>query len=99
MLSDPDASVLAVRAVRTLVPLVPVIVRARYRTEADLLLRFRATTAIAEEFEGSLEVLTQLLARMQVPGNAVEMLLENFRRGATGQQPVRAASRPLARRY
>ena len=99
VLSDPDASVLAVRAVRTLVPLVPVIVRARYRTEADLLLRFRATTAIAEEFEGSLEVLTQLLARMQVPGNAVEMLLENFRRGATGQQPVRAASRPLARRY
>ncbi len=99
VLRDPDASVLAVRAVRALVPLVPMIVRARYRTEADLLLRFGATTAIAEEFEGPLEVLTQLLARMQVPGNAVEMLLENFRRGATGQQPVRAASRPLARRY
>ena len=95
VLRDPDASVLAVSAVRPLIPLVPVIVRARYRTEADLLLRFGATTAIAQEFEGSLEVLTQLLARMQVPGNAVEMLLENFRRGATGQQPVRAASRPL----
>jgi CPA2 family monovalent cation:H+ antiporter-2 len=95
VLSDPDASLLAVRAARTLSSAVPIIARVRYRTEADALLKLGATIAVAEEFEASLEVLTQLLARLEVPGNAVEMLLESLRRATLGQRPVRAASRPL----
>lgn len=95
VLSDPDASMLAVRAARTASATVPVIVRARYRKEADVLVELGATIAVAEEFEASLEVLTQLLARLQVPGNAVEMLLEGFRRPSAGGRPVRAVGRRL----
>jgi CPA2 family monovalent cation:H+ antiporter-2 len=72
-----------------------VIVRARYRQEASALVDLGATIAVAEEFEASLEVLTQLLARLQVPGNAVEMLLEGFRRPTPGGRPVRAVGRRL----
>ena len=93
VLSDPDASMLAVRTTRTLAPAVPIIVRARYRKEADRLVEMGATMAVAEEFEASLEVLTQLLSRLQVPGNAVEVLLEGFRRPTPGTRPLGSARR------
>jgi CPA2 family monovalent cation:H+ antiporter-2 len=94
VLSDPDASMLAVRTARTLAPEVAIIVRARYRKEADTLVSLGATMAVAEEFEASLEVLTQLLARLQVPDNAVELLLDRFRRPTEGTRP-RVTSRRL----
>jgi CPA2 family monovalent cation:H+ antiporter-2 len=47
-----------------------------------------ATMAVAEEFEASLEVLTQLLARLHVPDDAVDLLLEQFRRPAPGSRPL-----------
>jgi monovalent cation:H+ antiporter-2, CPA2 family len=88
VLSDPDASMLAVRTTRALSPDVPILVRARYRTEADRLVALGATIAVAEEFEASLEVLTQLLARLQVPDAAVDLLLERFRRPAASNRPI-----------
>ena len=94
VLSDPDASMLAVRTARTLSADVPIIARARYRKEADRLIAFGATMAVAEEFEASLEVLTQLLARLHVPDAAVDLLLEGFRRPTPGNRPM-AASRRL----
>ena len=93
VLSDPDASMLAVRTTRSLAPAVPIIVRARYRKEADRLVEMGATMAVAEEFEASLEVLTQLLSRLQVPGNAVEVLLEQFRRPTRGARRLEASRR------
>jgi CPA2 family monovalent cation:H+ antiporter-2 len=93
VLSDPDASMLAVRAARVLAPEVAIIVRARYRKEADRLVSLGATMAVAEEFEASLEVLTQLLARLQVPDNAVELLLDRFRRSTAGTRPLRVTTR------
>jgi K+:H+ antiporter len=98
VLSDPDASMLAVRSVRMLAPSVPMLVRARYRKEAEILVQLGATIAVAEEFEASLEVLTQLLALLHVPGNAVEMMLEGFRRAslsAASGRRIREATRRL----
>ena len=80
VLSDPDASERAVRAVRTLAPEVPIIARTRYRLEAERLTTAGATLAVAEELEASLEVLSQLLARLHIPGNVVETLVDNYRR-------------------
>jgi CPA2 family monovalent cation:H+ antiporter-2 len=91
VLSDPDASTLAVQAARSLSPDVPIIVRARYRKETDRLTSIGATIAVAEEFEASLEVLTQLLSRMQVPDDAIDVLLERFRRPAAGSRQKGAA--------
>jgi CPA2 family monovalent cation:H+ antiporter-2 len=97
VLSDPDASERAVRSVRAIAPDVPIITRSRYRLEAERLAGAGATLAVAEELEASLEVLSQLLVRLHVPGNVVETLVENYRRvlGAPSGRPARARAIPL----
>ncbi len=97
VISDPDASLRAVRTVRALSPDVPIITRTRYRLEAERLTESGATLAVAEELEASLEVLSQLLARLHIPGNVVETLVDNYRRvlGATTSRGARARAIPL----
>ena len=79
VLSDPGATERAVRAVRSINHEVPVIVRTRYRLEADRMMRAGATLAVAEELEASLEVAAQLLVRLDVPGNVAEALVAEAR--------------------
>jgi CPA2 family monovalent cation:H+ antiporter-2 len=97
VLSDPAASERAVRAVRAISPTVPIIARTRYRLEAERLARSGATLAVAEELEASLEVLSQLLARLHIPGNVVETLVDNYRRvlGAETGRASRAPAIPM----
>ncbi len=95
VMSDPYASARALTAIRAINPSVPVIVRTRYRSEADSLRRMGATVAVAEELEASLEVVAQAMARLDVPGNVIEVLLESYRRESTGMRTVRAPSQPL----
>lgn len=97
VISDPDASERAVRAVRSMSATVPIITRTRYRVESERLTRSGATLAIAEELEASLEVLSQLLARLHIPGNVVETLVDNYRRilGAPGGRAARARTVPF----
>jgi CPA2 family monovalent cation:H+ antiporter-2 len=85
VLSDPDAAMKVVRSAARLAPGVPVIVRARYRTEAARLEEAGAI-AVAEELEASLEVVAQLLAGLDVPGNIIQVLVEDYRRRQ--QMPV-----------
>ena len=63
--------------------------RTRYRLETERLRRAGATVAVAEEIEASFEVLAQLLARLDVPGNIAEVLLGTYR-NATYATPVQA---------
>lgn len=79
VLSDPDAAMKVVRTVARLAPNVPVIVRARYRLEAARLQEAGAI-AVAEELEASLEVVAQLLAGLDVPGNIIQVIVEDYRR-------------------
>jgi len=95
VLSDPYASARAVSAIRQLNRNVIIIVRARYRLEAETLQRMGATVAVAEELEASLEVVAQTFARLDVPGNVIEVLLEGFRRDSTAIRARRAPSKPL----
>lgn len=95
VLSDPYASARAVSAIRNLNATVPIVVRARYRLEAESLQNVGATVAVAEELEASLEVVAQTFARLDVPGNVIEVLLEGYRRESTGIRSVRAPSQPL----
>jgi CPA2 family monovalent cation:H+ antiporter-2 len=92
VLSDTDASERAVRAIRSLSSTVPIIMRARYRLEAERLRKAGATMAVAEELEASLEVLAQLLSRLHIPGNIADILLETYRETAAGgtKRPLRA---------
>ena len=96
LISDPDASLRLVSTVRSISPTVTLIVRTRYRTEAERLQEAGATLAIAEELEASLEVLAQLLARLHIPGNMVTVLLESFRRSGQTSRTRTAPAVPLA---
>jgi monovalent cation:H+ antiporter-2, CPA2 family len=90
--SDPDAALRMVKSIRELSSSLPIVVRTRYRLEADRLQRAGATVAVAEELEASLEVVAQLLARLHVAGNMIEPLLDTFRRELVSLRPVRAPS-------
>jgi CPA2 family monovalent cation:H+ antiporter-2 len=90
VLSDPDATERAVRSIRTVSATVPIVARTRYRLEAERLLRAGATIAVAEEIEASFEVVAQLLARLEIPGNIAEVLLGTYRQ-ATYAEPARGA--------
>lgn len=92
VMSDPDASHKVVTTMRAIAPDVPVLVRARYRAEAARLETLGAI-AVAEEMEASLEVLAQLLARLDVPGNIVNVLLEDYRRREALPERHKAAPR------
>ena len=87
VLSDPGATERAVRAVRAVNKRVPIIVRSRYRLEALRMARAGATMAVAEELEGSLEVMAQLLVRLDVPGNVAEVLVSSARRLVEAESP------------
>jgi CPA2 family monovalent cation:H+ antiporter-2 len=89
VLSDSHAATRVVQSIRTLSETTPVIVRARYRAEAEALEQIGATVAVAEELEASLEVLAQLMTRLDIPGNVVEVLLGGIRRPST-VRPLRA---------
>jgi K+:H+ antiporter len=90
LLSDPDATLRMVSLVRQHAPAIPIVARTRYRLEAERLQAAGATVAVAEELEASLEVLAQLLARLDIAGNVIEPLLDVFRRESVSLRPVKA---------
>jgi len=94
ILTDPEASRSAVRVVRALSPGIPVVVRTRYRLEAERLKALGATVVVVEELEASLEVLGQLLARLGLAGNRIEATLETLRHEAV-VRTLRAPDTPL----
>ena len=53
-----------------------------------------ATVAVAEEMEASLEVVAQTFARLDVPGNVIDVLLDSYRRESMG---MRTFARPVSR--
>ena len=95
MVSDPGATERMVRTVREINRGLPIVVRSRYRLEAERLHAIGATVAVAEELEASLEVLAQLLARLNVAGNMIEPLVDVFRRESVRMRTVRAPSASL----
>jgi CPA2 family monovalent cation:H+ antiporter-2 len=95
LISDPAATERMVRAAREVSPGLPIVVRARYRLEAERLAALGATVAVAEELEASLEVLAQLLARLNVAGNMIEPLVDVFRRESVRMRTVRAPTSHL----
>jgi CPA2 family monovalent cation:H+ antiporter-2 len=89
LLSDPDAALRMVTLVRGQSKTIPIVARTRYRLEAERLQAAGATVAVAEELEASLEVLAQLLARLDVAGNVIEPLIDVFRRESVSLRSVK----------
>jgi len=90
LLSDPDAALRMVTLVREQSKSIPIVARTRYRLEAERLQAASATVAVAEELEASLEVLAQLLARLDIAGNVIEPLIDVFRRESLSLRSIKA---------
>ena len=89
LLSDPDAALRMVMLVREQSKVIPIVARTRYRLEAEQLQGAGATVAVAEELEASLEVLAQLLSRLDIAGNVIEPLIDVFRRESMSLRSVK----------
>ncbi len=70
-ISDFSATRMAIRFVRSINPSIFILVRTRYATEVDELLKLGADQVIAEEFETSIEIFSRVLHQYHVPGNII----------------------------
>jgi len=93
MLSDPDASL---RLAGSSAPRarVPIIVRTRYRAEAERLQQAGATLAVAEELEASLEVVPSSSRASTYPATSARCSW-TASVAATSSRPLRAPTVPL----
>ena len=78
-ISDALATRRIVSRIRTIAPHTPVLARTRYVEEVDLLSQAGASVVVAEEFEGSLELVTQALALFKLPAGAVRNFTDALR--------------------
>jgi CPA2 family monovalent cation:H+ antiporter-2 len=78
-ISDPLVTRRGVKAVRDINPRLFIIVRTRYASEIDDLLRLGADDVIPEEFETSIEIFTRVLEKYHVPRNIVDAQVKVLR--------------------
>ncbi len=102
LLNDPQATLSAVRLVRTEAPAAAIVVRARYVADIPALEKAGATVSVAQEFEASLEVIGQVLRRAALPPPLIGASLDAARdRGAAAgwaasTAPARSPLRPAS---
>ncbi len=93
-ISDPLATRRVVSRIRAMAPDTPILVRARYVGEVDRLSSAGATMVVAEEFEGSIELIARALEIFDVPSGAIQRFTEALRE--EGYDAIRApASLPI----
>jgi CPA2 family monovalent cation:H+ antiporter-2 len=98
-ISDPLMTRRGVKAAKTLNPDLFVIVRTRYASEIDDLLRAGADDVIPEEFETSIEIFTRVLEKYHVPRNVVEAEVKVLRGECYGMlRGACSAIRPVTER-
>ena len=78
-ISDPLVTRRGVKAARELNPGLFIIVRTRYATETDDLLKLGADDVIPEEFETSIEIFTRVLERFHIPRNIIDAQVKVLR--------------------
>lgn len=98
-ISDPVTTRLGVKAARELNPGLFILVRTRFVTEVDELLKLGADQVIPEEFETSIEMFTRVLERYHVPRNLVDAQVKILRGECYGMlRGACSAIRPTAQR-
>jgi len=78
-ISDPRMTRRGVKAAKDLNPEAFVIVRTRYSSEIDELLKMGADDVIPEEFETSIEIFTRVLEKYHIPRNLVDAQVKVLR--------------------
>jgi monovalent cation:H+ antiporter-2, CPA2 family len=72
LINDAQAAKRVIVTAQRVAPDVPILIRARYLAERDALLQMGARDVVAEEVEGTVEVLSRLLRWLETPRNVIE---------------------------
>jgi CPA2 family monovalent cation:H+ antiporter-2 len=96
LLNDPTATLRAVRTVRRLAPGVPILARARYVADVPVLLQAGATVAVAQEYEASLKIISEVMKRAPLGAAARDDGAETARQLADAAVPAGAAVPPAS---
>jgi CPA2 family monovalent cation:H+ antiporter-2 len=83
-ISDPFATRRIVTRIRAISRDVPLIARTRYMEEVDRLDGAGATTVVAEEFEGSIELVSRTLQLFHIPDTSILKFIDALREGGYG---------------
>jgi CPA2 family monovalent cation:H+ antiporter-2 len=83
-ISDPLATRRVVSRIRAMAPDTPILARTRYVREVDRLSADGATTVVAEEFEGSIELVARALESFDFPTGAIARFTEALREEGYG---------------
>ncbi len=83
-ISDPLATRRIVSRIRAMAPEAPILARTRYVREVDQLGMAGADEVVAEEFEGSIELVARVLERFEVPTGAITRFTEALREEGYG---------------
>jgi CPA2 family monovalent cation:H+ antiporter-2 len=78
-ISDPLATRRIVSRIRAMAPKTPILARTRYVREVDRLSMAGATMVVAEEFEGSIELVARALETFDVPTGAIARFTDALR--------------------
>ena len=83
-ISDPLATRRIVSRIRAAAPETPILARTRYVLEVDRLSAAGATAVVAEEFEGSIELVARALEIFETPTGAIARFTEALREEGYG---------------
>ncbi len=90
-ISDPLATRRIVSRVRSMAPSTPILARTRYVREVDRLSAAGASVVVAEEFEGSIELVARALEIFEIPMGAIVRFTEALREEGYGAIRASAA--------
>jgi CPA2 family monovalent cation:H+ antiporter-2 len=90
-ISDPLATRRVVSRIHAMAPHTPILARTRYVREVDRLSSAGATTVVAEEFEGSIELVARALESFEFPTGAIARFTEALREEGYGAIRASAA--------
>jgi len=79
LINDAEAARRVVLTAKRVAPDVPILIRARYLAEREVLFELGARDVVAEEVEGAVEVLSRLLRWLETPRNIIEESIRDAR--------------------
>jgi CPA2 family monovalent cation:H+ antiporter-2 len=79
LMNDPQAARRVVDTAKRVAPDVPILMRTRYLAEREPLLKLGAFDVVAEEVEGSVEIIARMLRWIETPRNVIDERIKEVR--------------------
>jgi monovalent cation:H+ antiporter-2, CPA2 family len=95
LIHDPIAAQRIVATVRRVAPHVAILTRTQFYRERDAVLSTGAHDVVAEEIEGTVEVVARMLRTLEVPRNMIDTRIQAIRTETTTSERKATVPRPL----